>query len=197
MFVCVVVECISDSHACSLGVFVFGTGPWSVTDLTRIHNFPFPLILPLLSFSLADSKETHTYKPLTHTPFLGLALCYVSSNSQNVYFPPLAPLACCLLFYASSYVWRSLLRDQLLLRINLPSHTQTQHEGSHTHYRQIAFITPHTLGASSAIDVYERGAHVTSGFVFPGVFAPKAADTLSWPIISDEPVIQPLWSSRT
>lgn len=27
VFVCVVVECISDSHACSLGVFVFGTGP--------------------------------------------------------------------------------------------------------------------------------------------------------------------------
>ena len=26
VFVCVVVECISDSHACSLGVFVF-TGP--------------------------------------------------------------------------------------------------------------------------------------------------------------------------
>lgn len=61
---------------------------------------------------LANAKEyTNTHSP-THTnrcraplpSLLGLALCYVFSDSQNVYFFP-APLAFCLLFYASSYVW--------------------------------------------------------------------------------------------
>lgn len=55
-------------------------------------------------------------------------------------------------------------RSQLLLYISVVLHTQTQHQG-HTHYKQITFIAPRTLSASSVIDVPGPGVYVTSGFV--------------------------------
>lgn len=51
-------------------------------------------------------EKTHTHIQTLSDPSL-VWHCYVFSNSQNVYSPPPAPLNCCLLFYASSYVWWS------------------------------------------------------------------------------------------
>lgn len=85
----------------------------TASKFTTSCTFHFATSLCLIGWHYEIHTNTCT------VPLLSLAHCYVFSNSQHVYFSP-KPLACCLLFYASSYVWWSNCRE-----LNLLLHIQT------------------------------------------------------------------------
>lgn len=110
---------------------------------------PVPFILPFLpsSWLMLKNIQTHTHPP-THTnrcraplpSLLGLALCYVFSDSQNVYFFPCTTGFLFIVLCQLLCVVVKLHRSELLLYINLVLHMQTQHQG-HTHYKQIIYTS--------------------------------------------------------
>lgn len=92
LFVCVV-ECISICHACEVKVYAWvclcavqANEVWlTAPEFTTSCTFNFTTPLPLIGSYYGIHTHAHTHT-LPHP--LGLALSYVFSNSQNVYFSP-------------------------------------------------------------------------------------------------------------